>query len=88
MPAKKPDPRASAPQTDSERNLAAAIASGSKVVQTVGIAVGQHHAKGAMSAKIETAMKSALEAAQAEGVTDAATLRTRMMAAREAALRG
>lgn len=71
------------PQTDSERNLAAAMAMGHTPSLAVGVAVGHHVGAKDMAAKIERAMQAAVAAAQAEGVTDPAELRNRMLIARD-----
>lgn len=83
--AKKP---AVVPQTDSERNLAAAMANGSAILTSVGVAVGRHVGSAEMSGRIERAMVAAVAAAQAEGINDPAELRKRMLIARDQARGG
>lgn len=74
-----------APQTDSERNLAAAMAVSSTVLVATGIAQSSAALSGeaARAKAIEVAMMAALKKAQAEGVTDPTTLRTAMLMARD-----
>lgn len=55
------------------------------IVQAVGIATAHGSMGDPRSEKIAEAMRKALEAAQAEGITDPDVLRERMLKARDAA---
>lgn len=71
--------------TDSERNRAHAIATGSTIIEAVGIAIGR--ASPTIDKRL-AAMAQAAEEAQADGITDPDVIRERVLTARDGVTEG